>query len=115
MAALRDQLAELLGPDGLAALSATRGGRDLYVPRTIPPGHWLEEVLGREGAEALVLHYAACRIYVPSRPRAGERTARIVDLRDRGWTVAAIATETGVSERWVRKVLNRARQDRHAT
>lgn len=104
--ALREELAELLGEQGLAALSKARGGRRIHVPRRIRPGHWLAELLGPEAAGRLAFRFGGCRIGVPSRPPAASRAARIRELREAGESVAAIASETGLSERWIYRVLS---------
>ena len=110
MGALRDELAELLGEEGLLALSAERGGRRAMIPRRIPPGHWLEEAVGREAAERMAFHYGGCRIYIPTgrAARRRERRARILGLRRQGRSVAEIAAAEGVSDRWVWRVLRDA-------
>lgn len=105
MGSLRDELLELLGPEGLAALSKARGGRRIHVPSRIRAGHWLAELLGPEAAGRLAFRYGGCRIHVPSRPPAAIRSARIRELRAAGESVAAIASETGLSERWIYRVL----------
>ena len=105
--ALRDELLGLLGEEGLAALCAARGGRRAYIPCSIRPGHWLAELLGPEAAGRLAFQYGGCRIDVPSRPPAASRDARIRELRAVGRSVAAIAAETGLSERQVRRILSR--------
>ncbi|MDE0406877.1 MAG: helix-turn-helix domain-containing protein [Alphaproteobacteria bacterium] len=110
MGALRDELAELLGEEGLLALSAERGGRRAMIPRRIPPGHWLEEAVGREAAERMAFHYGGCRIYIPRNPSAVGRAARIRDLRRRGRSVAEIARTEGVSDRHVWRILGRHRE-----
>ena len=109
MASLRAGLEDLLGPDGLAALSAVRGGRRMYVPRRIRPGHWIERALGRERADALAALAGGDRIYVPTRKAVGAeaRDLRMLDLRRLGWNIARIAAEQGVSERTVYLVLRR--------
>ncbi|MDE0705702.1 MAG: hypothetical protein OXH59_18490 [Rhodospirillaceae bacterium] len=104
MATLRDELEELLGPDGLAALSAARGGRRAYVPRSPRDSHWLVEALGRERAGRLAWRYGGSRIDVPLGPPR-DRNARIRELRASGRSASAIAAEVGLSERQVRRVL----------
>ena len=105
MGALRDELCELLGPGGLAALAANRGGRRMRVPKRIPAGHWLAGILGREAAERMASRYGGCRLYVP-RGGASARAARIRELRRQGRSVAQIATAEGISDRRVWQVLD---------
>ena len=105
--ALRDELAELLGEQGLAALSKARGGRRIHVPRRIRPGHWLAELLGPEAAGRLAFRFGGCRIDVPLRPPPASRDARIRELRAAGESIAAIAAQTGLSIRQVHRILSR--------
>ncbi len=105
--ALKDELAELLGEQGLAALSKARGGRRVHVPRRIRAGHWLAELLGPEAAGRLAFQYGGCRVEIPSRPPPASRDARIRELRAAGSPVAAIASETGLSRRQVYRILAR--------
>ena len=109
MESLRDELLELLGPEGLAALSAARGGRRVYIPRMITPAHWLVEAVGLEAAKLLVFHFGGCRICVPRKPPPEARDACVRELRRAGRSVAKIASYTGLSERWVYKILARDR------
>ena len=102
---LRDELEELLGPEGLAALSAARGGRRAYVPRAPRDSHWLVEALGRERADRLAWRFGGDRIDIPSRPPPEARNARIRELRALGRPLSAIAAEAGISERQVRNIL----------
>ena len=105
MGALRDELCELLGPEGLAALAANRGGRRVRIPKRIPPGHWLAGLLGREAADLLASRYGGCRLYVPRGRAAADRRRCILELRRQGRSVAEIARATGLSDRRVWQVL----------
>lgn len=106
MASLRDELEELLGADGLGLLAAARGGRRVHIPKAALPGHWLEAALGHERAERLAARYGGCRLYVPlPSTRRADRDGRIRELRSRGWSVARIATEVGLSDRRVIQIL----------
>lgn len=108
MGALRDELADLLGEEGLRALSAERGGRRAMIPSSVPPGHWLEEAVGREAAERMAFRYGGCRLYIPI-GRSAARSARILDLRRRGRSVAEIAAAEGLSDRRVWQILRAGR------
>ena len=109
MGALRDELAELLGPDGLRAMSDARGGREARIPKRVPPGHWLERAVGRELAGRMAWRYGGCRIYIPLRPPPAGRDRAILERRRGGLGIAAIAAEVGLSERRVQQILARGR------
>ena len=104
MACLREELAELLGPEGAQSLSDARGGQRVRIPKRVPAGHWLEEAVGREAADAMAFRFGGCRLYVPRNPLALPSRDRIVELLERGWSVPRIARETGRSDRWVWRV-----------
>ena len=105
--ALRDELAEMLGREGLRALSAERGGRRAMIPRAVPPGHWIEKAVGREAADRLAFHFGGCRLYIPncSADRFAERDRRIREARRGGRSVAQIAAAEGLSDRRVWQIL----------
>lgn len=105
MGSLRDELEGLIGPEGLRALSEARGGRRLYVPRSVRAGHWLAEALGLEVAEQLAFQYGGCRIDVPSTPPPSDRNGRIRALRRAGVSTAGIAAAVRLSERQIRRIL----------
>lgn len=109
---LRDELEGILGPRGLAALSAARGGLRIYVPSMARDTHWLAETVGLEAAKRLAFRFGGCRLHVPTSRSVGRdaRDARIRELRRQGLPVARIAAETGVSERTAWLVV-RARPD----
>ena len=105
MGALRDELAELLGPEGLRALSDARGGREARIPKRVPPGHWLERAVGRELAGRMAWRYGGCRIYIPLRPPPAGRDRAILELRRQGIGIATIAAEVGLSGHRVQQIL----------
>ena len=108
MGALRDELLELLGPTGLAALSRARGGDRVYIPRRPRDLHWLTLAVGREAADALAFRHGGCQIEVPRLARSrDERDERIRRQRAQGWSVTDIALDAGVSRRRVRQILQR--------
>ena len=110
MGALRDELLELLGPTGLAALSRARGGYRVYIPKQPRDLHWLTLAVGREAADRLAWRHGGCRIAVPRSSRSrDERDERMRRLRAQGWSMADIAADAGVSERWAYRILRRDR------
>ena len=111
MGALREELAELLGPQALRALSKARGGRRAYIPKRPRDLHWLTLAVGREAADRLAWRYGACRIEVPRLSRyREERDERIRRLRAQGWTLVDIAEDCELSERQVRRIASRRAQ-----
>ena len=109
MGALRDELLDLLGPEGLEALSAARGGRRARIPKRVPAGHWIARAVGTEGAARLAFRFGGCRIYIPRKPPAADRDRCILELRRLGLSVPQIAARTGLSDRWVWQILRRQR------
>ena len=106
MGSLRDELEGLIGSEGLRRLAKRRGGRRLYVPRSVRAGHWLAESLGPEVAERLAFRYGGCRIDIPtlglSRTNRNEEIRR---CRVAGASLADVADRFGLSERQVRRIL----------
>ena len=109
MGSLRDELLELLGPEGLRALSKARGGRRAYIPKQPRDLHWLALAVGREAADRLAWRYGGCRIAVPRPCPESDRDERMRRLRAQGWSVADIAADAGLSERWAYRILRRDR------
>lgn len=105
MGSLRDELLELLGPEGLRALSKARGGRRAYIPKQPRDLHWLTLAVGREAADRLAWRYGGCRIEIQRGPAASDREQRMRRLRAQGWSVADVAADAGLSERQVRRIL----------
>ncbi len=54
---LYDELVSVIGADAALMLCRVRGGARISIPANVPPGHWLETLLGREAALALAQHY----------------------------------------------------------
>lgn len=102
---LRDELEGLIGTEGLRELSAARGGRRLYVPMSVRPGHWLAERLGPEAAERLAFQYGGCRISIPALSRS-QRNDDIRRWRSLGYGAAEIAERFSLSERQVYNILS---------
>ena len=107
MGSLRDELLEMLGPEGLRRLSEARGGRRAYIPRRPRDLHWLVLAVGREAADKLAWRCGGDRIEIPKPPMPGGegRDERIRRLRALGWSAAAIAEDAGISRRQVYRIL----------
>lgn len=93
------ELARAIGDEAARLLAQRFGGTTIYVPRQIGEHHPLHVVLGTEAAGRISQSYGDLRVYVPKQPERQERVRTL--RRARSLTVAAIAIETGYSERHV--------------
>jgi Mor family transcriptional regulator len=99
-------LTALLGAEALARLSKRFGGRRIYVPATINPGHELAVVLGLEPALVLAKHFAGLTLSVPMPQHAADRRRQVIEMNAEGFTRAAIAEKVGLTERRVYQILD---------
>jgi hypothetical protein len=98
------ELAGAIGGDAARLVAQKFGGTTIYVPRVIGEHHPLRAALGEAIAVELARWYGGSRLNVPKQP---ERRARVQELHRAGTlTKAAIAIETGYSERHVYRLLS---------
>lgn len=98
------ELASAIGIDAARLVARRFGGTTIYVPRQIGENHHLRVALGADIAAKLAHWFGGGRINVP---KQAERKARVRQLRQAGaLTIAAIALETGFSERHVYRLLS---------
>lgn len=97
------EIAEAAGYGVALAFASEFGGREIYVPETLSPGHTLEKALGRKGAEAIVRLYGKGRLLVPLGPTANGRRhkERLNRLICEGGSVSGVAAATGAHIRTV--------------
>ena len=106
MGSLRDELAGLIGEEGLRRLATRRGGRRLYIPSKVRPLHWLALLLGQDAADALAFRYGGDRIVIPELGLArATRNEEIRRCHAAGASAADVADRFGLSERQVWRVL----------
>lgn len=89
-------------------LSGALGGRSLRVPLsegTLHDDHALVQALGYDDAAALVEQFCGETIYIPKQPRSPDK--RYIEAFKSGKTNRQIATELGVTDRQVRRILGR--------
>jgi hypothetical protein len=101
-----EELVNLIGHDAAARLIEIFGGTRLYVPHSPHEDDLLSGSLGPEAALKLASIYGGDRIEVPN---PTPRRARILELRETGCSVDAIARKLGCTRRRVFQVLAEAR------
>lgn len=100
-------IAETLGLRVALSLIQSFGGRDVKFPVDPAPDHPIIKALGENDGRAVCRFLGGDPIYIPhARPRRSAR-ADILRLERQGMDRAAIASELGISTRWVRSVANR--------
>ncbi|HUN57758.1 MAG TPA: hypothetical protein VMU41_06555 [Candidatus Binataceae bacterium] len=103
---LLQELVDLIGQDAAAKLVDIFGGTRLYIPHSPQDDDLLTESLGAEAALKLARIYGGDRIEVPN---PTPRRARILELRETGCSIDAIARNLGCTRRRVFQVLAEAR------
>jgi hypothetical protein len=106
-----NQLINEIGMDAAAQLVEIFGGTRLYIPHSPDEDDLLTASLGREAALKLARVYGGDRLEVPN---PAPRRARIIELRETGCSVDAIARKLGCTRRRVFQVLAEARAKRSA-
>jgi hypothetical protein len=106
-----DDLANEIGMDATARLVDIFGGTRLYIPHSPDEDDLLTASLGPEAARKLARVYGGDRIEVPN---PTPRRKRIIELRETGCSVDAIARKLGCTRRRVFQVLAEARAKRSA-
>lgn len=96
------ELEGALGEDGARLVSDQYGGTVLYVPIHLPEEHFLRTTLGDDLAGKLSYYFGGVRLHVPKQVA---RRAKVLELRQAGYTVRDIARQTHYSERQVYRVL----------
>lgn len=100
------ELVDLIGQDAAAKLIDIFGGTRLYIPHSPQDDDLLTGSLGPEAALKLARIYGGDRIEVPN---PTPRRARILELRETGCSIDAIARNLGCTRRRVFQVLAEAR------
>lgn len=106
------QMADLVGVQGLLALAEYRGGRWLYVPKTVEPDHPLAKCLGLKKARALCQVFDGERVMMPACVDA-LRAIRDEEIfrrhYDGGESLDALAGAYGITQRSVLRAIGRVR------
>jgi hypothetical protein len=105
-----ENIARVIGAGATARLISTFGGGRVYIAKNPGPTDAVARVIGGEAAGMLSAIFGGERIWLPN--DAGHLTRRRVALlRRRGSSVARIARELRLSERYVYKVLAQLRDE----
>jgi hypothetical protein len=104
-----DNIARVIGAGPTALLISTFGGGRVYIARRPRPGDAMARVIGGEAANLLSTIFGGERVWF--RNDAGHLTRKRIRLmRHRGMSVARIARELRLSDRYVYKVLAELRE-----
>lgn len=96
-------VADVVGRDHALALASSVKCRTLYVPKSMPSGHWIRSVVGDDAAEALAAEYPgfSLRLASCSAITKAERDKKIYSRFLNGDPVSNIAKSFRVSKRLV--------------
>jgi len=99
-----DNIARIIGAGPTARLISTFGGGRIYIARRPGPADAVARIIGDEKAALLGTIFGGERVWL--RNDAGHLTRKsISQLRNRGMSVARIARQLHLSDRYVYKVL----------
>lgn len=106
------ELVEAIGQSAAEKLARAFGGITLSVPKAPGEHHHIRAALGDEDTARLVSYCGGGRIHVPKQAERRERARAL--HRAGALTVAAIAIETGFSDRHVYRLIKGDRDPRQA-
>ncbi len=98
-------LSALLGAEAVEALARQYGGGYVSVPRRFRHGLKIVGVIGAPAARKLIARHSGCRVYVPQGDKSAARNRVIAAQHRRGWSIARIARQHRLSERWIYRLL----------
>ena len=99
-------VAETLGLRVAVALIEHFGGLEVKFPVSPKPDHPVIKALGDEDGRALCEFLGGQQIYVPHSRPARSLRAEVIALQSAGLDRAAIARRLGISQRYVRMLIN---------
>jgi len=102
-------IAEVIGTERTLALARVCKWRSVYIPETLPAGHWLRTIVGDDEAEKLSKEFPGFTLPLAkcSSAMKAQRNARIAAMYRGGMTQGAIAEEMNMSEHTVQTILYR--------
>lgn len=113
MPRLLRELAEAFDIDTALRLADWRGGRFLYVPKTLDGQHPIAQKIGLEAARWLVEHYPGenLRIDRAAATLRHLRDRQILERNDAGESLNALAERFDLSQRQILQILKKFRPD----
>lgn len=100
------QIARIIGPRRAIALADALGGVVTYIPKAPGADHRLSQLVGHEAALALAEVYGGLEVVIP---RGVYRNLKKAAIMDTAGSRRQVALALGVTERYVRKVANAAK------
>jgi hypothetical protein len=98
------EIARLTSVEKAIAIARQVGGREIYVPHTLPRSHQLVSLLGRYCAEIMVKRHGGSHLNIPS-ARTSLRWADARELRRKGKSIAEISQALGIGRRRVEQLV----------
>lgn len=108
-------VAETLGLPVALALVQNFGGLEVKFPTRPHPGHPVIKALGEVDGFALCAFLGGQQVYVPHARPARSLRSEVLELSAKGRKGPEIARALGISQRYVRMVINRRPDDRQLT
>jgi len=102
-------IADVIGRDATLKLASVAKHRAIYIPKNMPPSHWVVSIVGPETAKRLVQKFGGELLVLAKCANIArhERDTRIARAKRAGLTDAQIAAAVRVHVRTVRNVLAR--------
>ena len=109
------EIGQLIGEDATAKLTAHYGGTSLYIPHTAKPDHPLCQLLGQEIAQRLAGEFGGMTVEIPRAVmlQTAQRNAQILADRASGMSQRKLARAYHLTERTIRKIVNRSSSTNH--
>ncbi|MBF8273449.1 MAG: hypothetical protein HW380_2554 [Magnetococcales bacterium] len=110
---LKEMIPEI-GIGGVQLLVKKCGGMAFkHLPPDPGPDHILVRLLGLDLARSICRIHARCDLYIPRAKSAldATRNARIMARYDAGASIHELVQETGLTECWIRAIINRPTVD----
>lgn len=101
-------VAQTIGVEGALLIVQHLGGLEYYVPKSATEAHPLVQLLGMQRFVALAGRHGGSRIIVPRDLGTNVAKGRILTLAEQGLDQRTIARRVGVTQRYVRRVLELA-------